>query len=207
MMHKHSILLGTALVLGLGLSVPMTVSAQGRPTPTPDPATRPAPVPSPRAGIPSETPDRTAMATDEAFARKAAASGEAEVECAVLAQQKATNERVKHLAQKIEADHKKANDELMSIANKKNLSIDAKPTADQTKTKQRLEKLSGAEFDRAYLEQMVKDHQKAISEFERQSSNGADPELKAFAAKTLPDLKEHLRMTQEAQRALTSTSQ
>lgn len=73
--------------------------------------------------------------------------------------------------------------------------------------KDKLEKLSGAQFDRAYLDQMAKDHQKTIKEFERQSTMGTDPQLKAFAAKVLPDLKEHLKMTQDAKRALTSTSQ
>jgi len=196
MIHKQSLLVASALVLGLGLNA----SAQ-------DPAGRPAPVPSPRAGVPSETPDRSAMAIDEAFARKAAAGGQAEVELATLAQQKATNEHVKHAAQKVETDHKKANNELMAIADKKNISIDPKPTADHVKTKQRLEKLSGAEFDRAYIDVMIKDHQKDIKEFERQATNGSDPELKAFAAKTLADLKEHLKMAQDAQRGLTSTSQ
>lgn len=199
-MHKHSMLIPTALVLGLGLSVPAPVGAQ-------DPAGRPAPVPSPRAGLPSEMPDRSATALDEAFTRKAAAAGQAEVELGMVAQQKGSNEHVKHLAQRIEADHKKANDELMAIASKKNLNIDPKPTADQIKTKQKLEKLSGAEFDRGFLDVMIKDHQKAITDFERQATNGADPELKAFAAKVLPDLKEHLKMSQDAQRGLTSTSQ
>lgn len=193
-MHKQSFLIASALVLGLGL----TAEAQ-------NPAGRPAPQPSPRAGLPSETPDRSAMAMDETFARKAAAAGQAEVELAMLAQQKATNEHVKHTAEKIESDHKKANDELMAVVSKKNLNIDPKPTADQIKTKQRLEKLSGAEFDRAFIDVMIKDHQKAIKDFERQATSGADPELKAVAAKCLPDLKEHLKMAQDAQRGLTST--
>jgi putative membrane protein len=200
MMHKHSLLTASALVLGIGLSAPASVRGQ-------DPAGRPAPVPSPRAGLPSEMPDKSTLAMDEAFARKAAAGGQAEVELAVVAQQKGTNEHVKHLAQKIEADHKEANDELISIAEKKNWSIDPKPTADQIKVKQKLEKLSGAEFDRAYIDAMVKDHQKDIKEFERQAAGGADPALKSFAAKTLPNLKEHLKMAQDAQRGLTSTSQ
>jgi putative membrane protein len=195
-MKKHSILAVSSLVLGLSLSA----SAQ-------EPTGRPPSVPSPRAGIQPETPDRTAMAGDEVFARKVAAGGKAEVELAMLALQKGTNEHVKHLAQKIETDHKKANDELMAIASQKKLNIDPTPTAEQTKTKQRLDKLSGAEFDRAYLDTMAKDHQKNIKEFERQANTGSDPELKAFAAKTLPNLKEHLKMTLDAQRALTSTSQ
>ncbi len=197
-MNKHNIVVASALAMGLSLVVPSDLRAQ-------DPAGRPAPVPSPRAGLPSEMPDRSMMAMDEAFARKAAAGGQAEIELAIVAQQQAANEHVKHLAQRIETDHKKANDELMAIASRKNFNIDPKPTADHIKVKQRLEKLSGAEFDRAYVQAMIKDHQKDIREFEQVATNGGDPVLKAFAAKTLPNLKEHLKLAQDAQRGLTST--
>jgi putative membrane protein len=195
-MHKHSILVTTALVCGLSLTA---VPARAQ-----DPPSRPpTPVPSPRAGIPTDSPDHSVM--DEMFVRKAASGGQAEIELAVVAQQKTSNDAVKQLAQRIETDHKKANDELMAMASKKDLKIDAKPSADKLKLKAQLDKLSGMEFDRAYLNAMVKDHQKDIKEFERQASAGSDPELKAFASKTLPDLKEHLRMSMDAQKLLTST--
>lgn len=194
-MHKHNMFVAMSFVLGTA------VSAAAQPT------RPPAPVPSPRAGIPSETPDRSALAADETFARKAVAGGQAEVELAVVAQQKASNDNIKQLAQKIEADHKKANDELMAIVNRKNLNIDPKPTAEQIQTRLRLEKLNGAEFDRAYLDTVVKEHEKSIKDFERHMTDGADPELKVFATKWLPELKTHLKMTQDAQRGLASTSQ
>ena len=61
-----------------------------------------------------------------------------------------------------------------------------------------MQKLSGAEFDRAYMDHMVKDHKKDIAEFRKQASSGKDPEIKAFAAKSLPTLQEHLKMAEAA---------
>jgi putative membrane protein len=194
-MYKHSNVLAAALTLGLTTGVGAQVNPTGRP----------APVPSPRASVPTEAPDATAI--DEVFARKVAAGSAAEIELAELAQQQSSTDHVKHVARRIETDHKKANDELMAIASRMGLDINPKPTADQIKVRMRLEKLRDSAFDRAYLDAMVKDHQKDIKEFERHASTGANPELKGFASKMLPDLKAHLELAQEAQRALTSTSQ
>jgi putative membrane protein len=61
----------------------------------------------------------------------------------------------------------------------------------------RLSGLSGAEFDREYMKQMVKDHEDAVSDFQKQSTRGKDSDIRAFAARTLPTLQEHLRMARE----------
>ena len=71
------------------------------------------------------------------------------------------------------------------------------PTAIDDKHRQDVTKLSamsGADFDRAYAKMMLKDHEKDVSEFEKQSTKGTDPDVKAFASKTLPTLQEHLTM-------------
>ncbi len=163
-----------------------------------DPA-RPQTTPSARADAAVEGRPSPA---DEAFVRTAVAGGNVEVEMAALAMQRASANAVKELARRIDADHKKADAELTSIATEKNISVDPKPTAEHEKEQARVAKLSGSQFDRAYLEMMAKDHQKAIQEFERQANAGSDPALKAFAAKTLPDLKEHLRMTLDVQKVM-----
>lgn len=152
-------------------------------------------------------PQEAGQSGDQMFVRKAAAGGMAEVELAMLAMQRSTSDPVKRLAQRIESDHKRANAELKSIASSRNLSMEPEPMPDHAAAKTRLEKLSGASFDRAYLDTMVKDHQKTIKEFERQASAGSDAELKAFAAKTLPDLKAHLQMTMDAQKGMRSSQQ
>ena len=124
----------------------------------------------------------------------AAIGGLMEVELGQLAAQKGTSEAVKQFGQRMVDDHGKANTELTSLAASKGItlptSIDDKHRQDVTK----LSAMSGAEFDRAYSKMMLKDHEKDVSEFEKQSTKGTDPDVKAFASKTLPTLQEHLTM-------------
>jgi len=89
-------------------------------------------------------------------------------------------------------DHSKANDELKSLATKKNISLPTTLDPKHQSTVQRMQGLSGAEFDRAYVDDMVEDHEADVREFEKQSSDNPDPDVKAFAAKTLPTLRKHL---------------
>jgi putative membrane protein len=94
------------------------------------------------------------------------------------------------------ADHTKANDELKEIASKKGITLPTSMDAKSQATYDRLSKLSGAEFDRAYMRDMVADHKTDVNEFKQESERGTDPDLKAFAAKTLPTLQEHLQMAE-----------
>jgi len=140
--------------------------------------------------------------SDQEFARKVAAGGHAEVELAMLAQQKGSSEEVKNLASRLHTDHMKANDELQKIASKKNWNLPTEPTPDQKNQKAKLEKLTGNAFDKAYVDLMVTNHRNNIPMFEREGSKGADAELKQFASNTLPTLKQHLDMSLKAQRAV-----
>ncbi len=136
------------------------------------------------------------LTADSNFMTKAAQGGMAEVELGQLAVQKASNQSVKDFGQKMVDDHSKANEELKSIAAKQGVTL---PTTLDTKdqaTKDRLSKLSGAEFDRAYMTDMVKDHRMDVAEFRREADHGTDPDVKAFAAKTLPTLESHLKMAE-----------
>jgi putative membrane protein len=154
------------------------------------------------------TPKTTAAAaaktsnTDLEFAKKVAAGGQAEVELAKLAQQKATSEDVKSLASRLETDHMKANDELKKIASQKSWTLPTEPTAEQKAKKAKLEKLSGAAFDKEYADTMVTNHRNNIPVFEREASRGADADLKQWASSIVPTLKEHLDMAQKAQKSL-----
>jgi putative membrane protein len=60
----------------------------------------------------------------------------------------------------------------------------------------RLSQLHGAEFDRAYMQDMVKDHKNDIAEFQKEANRGKNEDLKSFASETLPTLQEHLKMAQ-----------
>jgi putative membrane protein len=133
----------------------------------------------------------TGKTADETFMKEAAAAGTAEVEVGQLAVEKASRPEVKSYAQMLVDDHTKANEELKGLAAQKNVTLPAEPTAEQKATKERLSKLSGDAFDRAYMDAMVSDHQKAVALFSRESKSGADPDAKAWAAKTLPKLEDH----------------
>jgi putative membrane protein len=131
---------------------------------------------------------------DRQFIMTAAQDGMAEVQLGKLAQQKASSSAVKQFGQRMVDDHSKANSELESIASK--LGATPPKTLDQKhqETMKKLEKLSGDQFDREYAQAMVQDHQKAVSLFEKQAKSGDADELKQFASKQLPILREHLKM-------------
>lgn len=135
--------------------------------------------------------------TDTAFVTKAVQGGLAEVELGQLAVQKASSEEVKKFGQRMVDDHTKANEQLKQVAAQEHIDLPQEPTAKDKAVKARLEKLSGARFDKAYMRSMVKDHQKDVAEFERESKMAQDAAVKSFAEQTLPTLKDHL---QEAQR-------
>jgi putative membrane protein len=120
----------------------------------------------------------------------------AEVQMGQLATQKASNPDVKAFGQQMVDDHTKANNELKDIASKKGLTLPTGLDAKDQATYDRLSKLSGAEFDRAYMADMVRDHRADIAEFEKEASQGSDPDIKSFASKTLPTLRHHLEMAE-----------
>ena len=137
--------------------------------------------------------------SDKHFLVKAAEGGMTEVELGQIAQQKASSPDVKQFGQHMVADHSKANEELKGIAQQKGVSIPTKLDTRHQAAVDRLNKLSGPDFDRAYVKDMVKDHQKDVAEFERASSSAQDPDVKAFASKTLTVIKEHLADVQSLQ--------
>jgi putative membrane protein len=140
-----------------------------------------------RAGAPAHSQD-TSFMTD------AAAAGLMEVELGRMATTQGGSDAVKQFGQRMVDDHSSANTALMQLASTKGVTL---PTAIDDKQKNdmaKFSKLTGADFDKAYAKQMVSDHNKAVSLFEKESTKGTDPDLKAFATKTLPTLQEHLQM-------------
>jgi len=140
--------------------------------------------------------------SDKQFAEKAAIGGLAEVQMGNLAQQKAASDQVRQFGMRMVQDHTKANDELKQVASNKGIQL---PTALDSKHQKKMEKLSkmtGAEFDKAYMDDMVSDHKEDVSEFKKEANGGKDADLKAFAAKTLPTLQEHLQMAQSTHDAV-----
>lgn len=131
---------------------------------------------------------------DRNFVMDAAMGGMMEVELGRLAVQNGASDAVKQFGQRMVDDHSKANQELMSLASSKGMTLPAALDDKHQKEVTKLSGMTGAEFDRAYAKLMMNDHQKDVKEFEKQSTRSGDPDLKAFAAKTLPTLQEHLQM-------------
>ncbi|PQA58813.1 DUF4142 domain-containing protein [Siphonobacter curvatus] len=129
---------------------------------------------------------------DAEFAMKAAGGGMYEVEVAKLAEQKASNAKVKEFAAMMIKDHGKANEELMSLASAKGITLPATMDEDHQKHYNDLKKLSGKDFDKKYVELMKDDHDKDQSLFNTQATEGKDAELKEFATKTSGVIQQHL---------------
>lgn len=148
-------------------------------------------------GLFGATSDTAMSAADSRFATKAAAGGMAEVKLGELAQKNASNPDVKAFGQKMVNDHSKAGDKLKSIASKDSINLPSSMDAKDQAVYDRLSKLQGAQFDRAYMQDMVKDHKGDVAEFQREANGGKNADLKGFASETLPTLQEHLKMAQD----------
>lgn len=133
---------------------------------------------------------------DESFYRDAAQGGLAEVAQGELAQQKGQSQTVKSFGSLMVHDHSAANEKLKSIAAAKGIDLPESLSVMQGASKTKLQALSGESFDKSYIKGMVKDHQEDIETFEKEANTGQDPQAKAFAAATLPTLREHLKKIQ-----------
>ena len=143
-------------------------------------------------GNPAETSPRTPFsAQDSTFVMKAAIGGLMEVEAGNVAQQNSTNDRVKAFGTMMVNDHSKANSELTTLAGGRGVTIPTALPPDMQKHIEEMRKMKEKQFNNHYMSMMVNDHQKTIADFEKQANSGADPELKAWAQKTLPALQMH----------------
>lgn len=135
---------------------------------------------------------KSLASADKNFARRAAQSGMAEIQMGKLAADKATTPSLKAFGQRMVEDHTKANEQLKSIDRRVGITPPEGINAKEQATFDSLSRLSGAAFDRAYARVILADHREDIKEFRKEANSGANPELKAFAAQTLPTLRNHL---------------
>ena len=134
---------------------------------------------------------------DRTFMTKAAQANLAEVEAGRMAAEKSTNTEVQKFAQAMVDDHSQANQQLMDLAQKKNIALPNEPDDAHKKDAGRLSDLKGAEFDRSYMTMMVQDHVKAVALFEATTKAAKDSDVRTFAEKTVPVLKHHLQMARD----------
>jgi putative membrane protein len=144
---------------------------------------------------PEQAADKKAGGPEVSFLKMVASDGLAEVKLGELAGEKGGSAEVKEFGSMMVTDHGKANEELKPIASAKGVEVPAELDKKHQATHDKLAKLSGAEFDKAYISEMVKAHTKAVSEFEK-AAKSKDAEVKAFADKTLPTLRHHLEKAQ-----------
>lgn len=151
----------------------------------------------------SSTSNKKLSWGDRRFVTRAADDGQAEVQLAQLAAQKASNPDVRNYAQQLVDQHTQVNSELMDIASSRNLKIDQDQGHDRAY--RRLSKTSGDEFDREFVDHMIDEHEKDIRMFEKASRDAKDPEVKQFASKTLASLRQDLTQAQQLQRSIVPT--
>jgi len=157
-------------------------------------------------GIFAQSQEPPVNSHDKSFVSNAAESGLAEVELGQMAQSKASSDKIKNFAQKMVDDHGKVNDELKDCAQKLGVNVPDHMSVTEKGEKTKLDMYSGDHFDRAYISDMIKDHRDDIAAFQREVREGQNPDLKAFAEKNLPTLKEHLRLAEKTQREITGES-
>lgn len=250
----HSFTLATALAVAF-----TSASAASAQAPRPQEPTS-GQKPAQPAGREAQTAKSGAVSSaDSDFAQKAAAAGRMEVEHGKMAAAKGSNAQVKAFGNQLVKDHTAANQQLMAIAKRKNITIADQPravtnqaspaggsaTSTTPATKSGASRTqrsgttgttgasggvattgeardrqagaagrpmeswmsaSGAAFDRGFVEAQVKMHQEAIALFEKQANGGTDTDLKAFAQKQLPGLRNHLKQAQDLQAKLPSTN-
>jgi len=134
--------------------------------------------------------------TDSTFLQKAAQANAAEVKVSQAAQTRAKDKAITAFADRMVKDHSDAGHKLEALAKQKNVAIKTEPDPDHMMKIGKLQKLEGAEFEKAYAALMVEDHHAAVQLFEQAAKDAQDSDIKQFAQTTLPTLQEHSKMAE-----------
>jgi putative membrane protein len=134
---------------------------------------------------------------DQSFFEGAAEGGMAEVETGKLAQSKGSSREVKRFGEMMVTDHTKANDRLMKIAADHGITLPTALNAEHQAMRTKLEGLSGAAFDKEYIQGQIRDHEATIALFKAEIDGGQNADAKAFATETLPTVEAHLKRAKE----------
>lgn len=133
---------------------------------------------------------------DQFFLRQASKGGLLEVRLAELAAERAANPAIQDVAAKLLEDHRRANERLKAFAEQQHVMLPTELGKHQEDV-DRLAQLSGPDFGKAYLKEMVDHHEQAVATFQRQAEEGADPHIRAWAGQLVTTLRTHLHMVQE----------
>ena len=150
------------------------------------------------AGAPTSSQDFS----ERAFISQAMQGGMAEVQLGQLAQQKSQSEDVKQFAAKMVNDHGQMGEKwLKPVAQQMGINEPSKPSKKDKKEMDKLQSLSGQDFDREYITMMVKDHQKDLKEFQEQATSAQDPAVKQIADKGSQVIQQHLQIIEQIAKA------
>jgi putative membrane protein len=147
-----------------------------------------------------------AVMKDEAFVRVAVRGSLAEIKLGKLAMDQGSNESVKAFGTRMVAEHTKAGDALKEAAKEEHIALPTDLSAKDQAAYDRLSKLSGADFDLAYAQDMVKDHQQDLRDFQREANHGNDDVIRGFASETVPMIQQHLDQSKEMLKAVSPAS-
>jgi putative membrane protein len=196
----------TGLALAAGLALSVSACAGDR---APDANQNSAAAREGAAGTTGTSGTSGLSSGDAAFVEKQLAMGMAEVELGKLAQERGSHPDVKNYGQMMETDHRMAGEELKEIANRAAGKPAYDPAAkdahgEHTELREELATLSGRDFDRRYLDEMIADHEKGIDRLESQGQGADNPQIREWAGKTLLKMRNHLakaKLVQETVKA------
>jgi putative membrane protein len=180
------------------LTVPSAI-AQMHPSPSPSPSS-----PTQQQGVSpldqanaTQDPTGTSQMADKAFVHNALEGGMAEVQLGQLALQKSSNDDVKQFAQKMIDDHTKLGDEMKQVAVQMKMKVPDSPSKKDKSSMAKLQALNGDDFDKAYIKDMVKDHQQDLKDFKQEAQNTSNPDLKQIVNQGGQVIQEHLQMIEQ----------
>jgi putative membrane protein len=214
-MSAKSIVLSTVLVTAGVALAQTTTPSQNQTRQTNQPPRAPGqisnanaePTPPP-LGTPGLIADPTSSsgtsAWDKQFIMNIALRGMREIDLAKVALDKSSNPAIKEYAAKVVEEQTKATGALKRIAGKQSIAIPAALDPKEQTEVDRIAKLSGADFDRAYTRDQVKNHERSLREFQREAKDGQDEQVKAFAVRVLPIVEQHLQTARDLTKPVVS---
>lgn len=153
----------------------------------------------PRAAQKPESATSPLAAKDEKFVRDAAQGNLREVRIGELARERAGRAEVKDYGRILASEHSRNGADLKALAARKNIQLSEQLDPAHSRGLEELGRLNGPDFDKSFLSEAVREHKKDISEFEDASKTAKDPDVRAFAERTLPTLRTHLERAQALQ--------
>ncbi len=160
----------------------------------PTPTTPPSPTQNPPVGPTASTGTQSDVNADMTFIRHVGSSNLMEIRLGQVAQSRATNSAVKQFGQRMIDDHTRLQNQLTAVVSSTGVSFVPGMDATHQQLASRIERLSGAEFDRAYMQAMIQGHQDDINQFQTQSQSARSTQVRNLASGSLPLLQQHLSL-------------